>query len=79
MFPAAHHSCLCGKGIGPVNKRSDIDMMVLNGGGMKEQNIFTAITVPASEQVTRPGGPALWQKSFRPLALWTAKQFWIAG
>jgi len=32
MFPAAHHFCLCSMGIGPVNKRSDIDMMVLNGG-----------------------------------------------
>ena len=68
MFSAAHHSCLCGTGIGPVNKRSDIDMMVLNGG-MKEQNISTATPVPASEQVTRPGGPALWQKSFKRLVI----------
>jgi hypothetical protein len=44
MFPAAHHSCLCGTGIRPVNKRSDIDMMVLNGG-MKEQNIFAVMTI----------------------------------
>jgi len=37
MFSAAHHSCLCGTGIGPVNKRSDIDMMVLNGGDEKAE------------------------------------------
>lgn len=76
MFPASHHSCLCSKGIGPVNKRSD--MMVLDWGGMKEQNIFPAITMPVSAQVTRPGGPVSWQKSFRPWALWMTKQYWSA-
>jgi hypothetical protein len=34
---------------------------------MKEQNISTEIPVPASEQVTRPGGPALWQKIIQTL------------
>ena len=42
MFSAAHHSCLCGTGIGPVNKRSDIDMMVLKWGDERAEYFYGA-------------------------------------